>query len=127
MEIGLWIVNNRFSLENFRRLPHFSSYNIREDGSVVFDTLVKPKNEITDYLTKFSGITPALMEPVTTTVEDVQEVIRAVLPPDAILCGHSLEFDLRAMRMAHPYTAEQNGKIYNRVKHNKPTTFSSLL
>ncbi|KAL6743384.1 hypothetical protein Aduo_016428 [Ancylostoma duodenale] len=85
---------------------------IREDGSVVFDTLVKPKNEITDYLTKFSGITPALMEPVTTTVEDVQEAIRAVLPPDAILCGHSLEFDLRAMRMAHPYCIDI-GLIYN--------------
>ncbi|KAK6757319.1 hypothetical protein RB195_015255 [Necator americanus] len=85
---------------------------IREDGSVVLDTLVKPKNEITDYLTKFSGITPKLMEPVTTTLEDVQAAICAVLPPDAILCGHSLEFDLRAMQMAHPYCIDIS-LIYN--------------
>ncbi|XGW05976.1 hypothetical protein V3C99_016376 [Haemonchus contortus] len=85
---------------------------IREDGSVVFDTLVKPKNEITDYLTKFSGITPELLESVTTSVEDVQAALRAVLPPDAILCGHSLEFDLRAIQIAHPYCIDI-GLIYN--------------
>ena len=39
---------------------------------VVYDTYVKPPNEITDYLTKFSGITPELMENCTTTLEDVQ-------------------------------------------------------
>ncbi|KIH50337.1 hypothetical protein ANCDUO_19585 [Ancylostoma duodenale] len=95
-------------LSSLESAGHPARPPIREDGSVVFDTLVKPKNEITDYLTKFSGITPALMEPVTTTVEDVQEAIRAVLPPDAILCGHSLEFDLRAMRMAHPYVLHRH-------------------
>ncbi|KAJ1349998.1 hypothetical protein KIN20_005694 [Parelaphostrongylus tenuis] len=85
---------------------------VREDGSVVLDTLVKPYNEITDYLTKFSGVTPELMESVTTSLEDVQAAIRAILPPDAILCGHSLEFDLRSMRMAHPYCIDI-GLAYN--------------
>lgn len=85
---------------------------VREDGTVVLDTLVKPYNEITNYLTKFSGITPELMESVTTSLEDVQAAIRSILPPDGILCGHSLEFDLHSMRMAHPYCIDI-GLIYN--------------
>lgn len=87
---------------------------IREDGSVVFDTLVKPHSEIVvsissfflliaqDYVTKFSGITPEMMEDVDVRLADVQKAIRAFLPPDAIICGHSLEFDFRAMKMCHP-------------------------
>uniref|UniRef100_A0A1I7XIG2 Exonuclease domain-containing protein n=1 Tax=Heterorhabditis bacteriophora TaxID=37862 RepID=A0A1I7XIG2_HETBA len=85
---------------------------IREDGKVVLDTLVKPENKITDYLTKFSGITPKMMESVTISLSDVQNALRACLPPDAILCGHSLEFDLRAMKMAHPYCIDV-GVAYN--------------
>uniref|UniRef100_A0A158P754 Exonuclease domain-containing protein n=1 Tax=Angiostrongylus cantonensis TaxID=6313 RepID=A0A158P754_ANGCA len=65
-----------------------------------------------NYLTKFSGITPELMESVTTSLEDVQAAIRSILPPDGILCGHSLEFDLHSMRMAHPYCIDI-GLIYN--------------
>ncbi|VDM62670.1 unnamed protein product [Angiostrongylus costaricensis] len=85
---------------------------VREDGTVVLDTLVKPYNEITDYLTKFSGITPELMECATTSLEDVQAAIRSILPPDGILCGHSLEFDLHSLQMAHPYCIDI-GLIYN--------------
>ena len=36
------------------------------------DELVKPKEEITDYVTKYSGITEELLRDVTTTIEDIQ-------------------------------------------------------
>ena len=39
---------------------------------VLLDELVRPPNPITDYLTQHSGITPAMMEGVTTTLANVQ-------------------------------------------------------
>lgn len=61
---------------------------IDEDMRVVYNELVKPEREITDYLTRYSGITPEMMKNVTTTIEDVQEFIRDNLPRDSIFCGH---------------------------------------
>lgn len=42
------------------------------DGKVLMDELVVPKNPILDYKTKYSGITAAMLEGVTTTLENVR-------------------------------------------------------
>lgn len=74
------------------------------DGNTVFDELVKPAEPITDYVTPYSGITPAMLENVTTTLEDIQQkLITSVLTPDTILVGHSLNSDLNALKLTHPY------------------------
>ena len=43
------------------------------------------------------------LENVTTRLTDVQADLRALLPDDCILVGQSLNFDLKAMKMMHPY------------------------
>lgn len=79
---------------------------VDEAMNVIYDTLVKPDHTIVDYLTKYSGITKGMLSGVTTTLEQVQHALKQVLPPDAILCGHSLNFDLRALKMFHPYVID---------------------
>lgn len=76
---------------------------VDENYESVYETLVRPSNPIIDYLTPWSGITKEMMEDVTKTLEQVQDEVRAFLPPDAILVGQSLNCDLSAMKIMHPY------------------------
>lgn len=73
---------------------------VDEFENTILDTLVKPEGRITDYVTRWSGITPDMMEGVTTTLGDVQKAIQSLLPPDAILVGHSLEHDLQVFEFS---------------------------
>ena len=73
------------------------------DGTVAMDKLVKPDVPIKDYLTQWSGITPAMLENVTTTLSDVQKELLELITPRTILVGHSLNSDLNAMKLTHPF------------------------
>lgn len=71
------------------------------DGNVVFDELVKPAEEITDYVTKYSGITEEKLKDVTTTLSDIQKLFGETIHKQDILIGHSLESDLNVMKIKH--------------------------
>lgn len=71
------------------------------DGSVVYDKLVKPSEQITDYNTAHSGITAEQMRGVQTTIEDVQRELLELIAQETILIGHSLENDLRRLKIMH--------------------------
>ena len=71
-------------------------------GDCIFDHLVKPRGIITDYLTRYSGITEEMLEPVTRTLQDVQDELLQVLatPYRAVyVVGHSLENDFRTCHL----------------------------
>ncbi|CAM9569647.1 unnamed protein product, partial [Chrysoparadoxa australica] len=68
---------------------------------VLLDELVLPKNKIVDYLTQWSGVTAASLESVTTRLSQVQVALLRLIPADALLVGHSLENDLRHLKICH--------------------------
>jgi DNA polymerase III epsilon subunit-like protein len=74
---------------------------VDEKCKVLYDTFVKPDNQILDYNTKFSGITADTLVGVTTTLKQVQEKLMELCGDDTILVGHSLENDLRACKFVH--------------------------
>lgn len=73
------------------------------DGEVVLDEFVQPDNAVTNYLTQYSGITPQMLEGVTTTLKDIQGKLLSILTPQSILIGHSLNSDLNALHLTHPF------------------------
>jgi len=50
-------------------------------------------------VSRFSGITRKMLKHVHTRIEEVQHQLQQLLPSDAILVGHSLNFDLDALQV----------------------------
>ncbi|XP_057372770.1 uncharacterized protein LOC130693610 [Daphnia carinata] len=76
---------------------------VDENLKTLYHTYVKPDVEIADYLTRYSGITEELLRDVEKRPCDVQQDLRNLLPSDAILVGQSLQSDLKALKLFHPY------------------------
>lgn len=89
----------------------------------VYDALVKPDNKIIDYntmyafnlhrkgfkfnfflfffLCRYSGITEQMLGRINTTLRDVQAILLSMFHAKTILVGHSLESDLKALKIIH--------------------------
>nr|CAG4651609.1 EOG090X01LQ [Triops cancriformis] len=67
----------------------------------VYETLVKPDHPLLDCNTRFSGITEDDLKNVKTTLRDVQATLLSMFSDKTILIGHSLDSDLRALKLIH--------------------------
>lgn len=99
---------------------------VDENYQSVYETLVRPSNPIIDYLTPWSGITKEMMEGATKTLLQVQDDVAALLPSDAILVGQSLNCDLSAMKIMHPYVIDTSVIFNTSGDRNRKTKLKEL-
>ncbi|XBW36890.1 hypothetical protein QEN19_002469 [Hanseniaspora menglaensis] len=85
------------------------------DGALIYDKLVKPENEIVDYLTRFSGITESMMENIDYKLPQVQNDLLLLFDSRDILIGHSLQSDFKVMKFRHPNIID-TAVIYEHIK-----------
>ena len=87
------------------RITLIQLIEIKDDGTmthkVVLDELVKPHRPVLDYVTKYSGVTAELLNPVETRVEQIQAFLVQLLNKNDIIVGHSLQNDFRAAQLIH--------------------------
>ncbi|RZC87214.1 hypothetical protein C5167_042145 [Papaver somniferum] len=74
---------------------------VDQNLEVKLDTLVKPNKPIVDYRSEITGITAKDLEGVTCSLADVQKSMKKLLSHGTILIGHSLNCDLRALKLDH--------------------------
>ncbi|CAG5112033.1 Oidioi.mRNA.OKI2018_I69.chr2.g6292.t1.cds [Oikopleura dioica] len=73
---------------------------VNEDEEVVVDMFVKPRSKVIDYQTKYSGITPQLLENCTNDLNSATKTIRNFVKAKDILVGHDIKNDLKEHRGA---------------------------
>ncbi|PLW05230.1 hypothetical protein PCANC_27595 [Puccinia coronata f. sp. avenae] len=79
---------------------------VDSDEKLVYDQLVLPDLPITDYLTRYSGITEDRLKGITTRLIDVQKKLSELIDFNTVLVGHSLDCDLKALKLAHPWVID---------------------
>ncbi|KAL1408435.1 hypothetical protein Q8F55_005247 [Vanrija albida] len=98
-----------------------------ETQKSVFDELVTPPKPVTDYLTRFSGMTAEGLATAKYTLESVQEALvtgpQPVITPHTILLGHSLDCDLDSLKIRHPLVIDTS-VIY---RHHRGPPFKPSL
>ena len=75
-------------------------------GRTALDKYVLPKLPVSDYFTQYSGITPAHLCAATSTLSEIQTELLTLLTPITILLGHSLDSDLKALKLTHPHVID---------------------
>lgn len=68
----------------------------------VYESIVQPSGKLVDCNTRFSGLTDDMLINVTRKLTDVQAALLLLFNSKTILIGHSLESDLKALRIIHP-------------------------
>lgn len=88
---------------------------VSAEGKTIYDELIKPVLPITDYLTSYSGMTAERVATAATSFRKAQKQLKKIIDYDTILVGHSLECDLRVLKLAHPHVIDTSS-IYQHTR-----------
>jgi RNA exonuclease 1 len=69
-------------------------------GDVLLDELIKPQYPVLDYSTSFSGLTEEGLSKAILTLESFYSLLHKYIYKETILIGHSLDNDLKALRVS---------------------------
>lgn len=73
---------------------------VNYNGAQIYDSFVRPKEFVTDWRTKVSGVSPRNM-PTARSFEEVQASVAEILK-DSVLVGHAIKNDLDVLMIGHP-------------------------
>ncbi|XP_028269792.1 RNA exonuclease 1 homolog [Parambassis ranga] len=93
---------------------------------VVYDTFVKPDNEVIDYNTRFSGISEEDVKGNQTSLIKAQETLLSFISADTILIGHSLEKDLCLLKLLHGMVVDTSVVFPHRLGPPHKLTLNNL-
>ncbi|KAH0786179.1 exonuclease family protein [Histomonas meleagridis] len=85
---------------------------VDENGEIVIDEYFQPVGEVIDYRTQFSGISKETLQSVTLKSTDLLSILSKKADSHTIIIGHSLENDLRAMKIIHDKVID-TALVYN--------------
>uniref|UniRef100_A0A3B3V8Q7 RNA exonuclease 1 homolog n=1 Tax=Poecilia latipinna TaxID=48699 RepID=A0A3B3V8Q7_9TELE len=93
---------------------------------VVYDTFVKPDNEVIDYNTRFSGISEEDVKGNHTSLKEVQDTLLSFISADTILVGHGLETDLCLLKLLHGTVVDTSVVFPHRLGPPNKLSLNSL-
>lgn len=92
------------------------------EGVEIINQIFKPSNPVVDYRTQWSGITPEILENATVPSNTAVEILSKYANKDTIIVGHSLENDLRALKLIHTKCIDTSVMYsFNLRPPNKPS------
>ncbi|XP_038156441.1 RNA exonuclease 1 homolog [Cyprinodon tularosa] len=99
---------------------------INSNLQVVYDTFVRPDNEVVDYNTRFSGISEEDVKGNHPSLREVQETLLSFITADTILVGHGLETDLCLLKLLHGLVVDTSVVFPHRLGPPNKLSLNSL-
>ncbi|KNA20837.1 hypothetical protein SOVF_048390 [Spinacia oleracea] len=75
---------------------------VDQDLEVKLHEFVNPNKAVADYRTQITGVSAKDLDGITCSLADIQKKLKKLLSQGAILVGHSLSNDLKALKVDHP-------------------------